>query len=106
MSNLPTNEQIALWLDPERKRDGWWTVIGYTGPDFYAPGVCEEEVAPELEQQGCWWARQKTKGGEYETTVYRSSKTKHQTSEIIGRHAHHPTAINLALAKIKEATHA
>lgn len=24
---LPTNEQIALWIDPERAREGWWMLV-------------------------------------------------------------------------------
>ena len=69
---LPTNEQVGLWLDPERKREGWWDTcvhcdltqtpmlserIIFTGPDFTQPGPCAEFVEPALEELDCGWMR-------------------------------------------------
>jgi len=104
----PTNEQIAACLDPQRKRDGWWMVtripVGnkpmqtkYTGPDFYAAGVCAEEVEPVVWEAGCTVTRWRGN----ETNIF---KPEHETDEIRAwvTHTHHPTACILALAKIKE----
>ena len=61
---LPTNDQVALWLDPERKREGWWKHpyswhkgLVFTGPDFTQPGPCAEFVEPALEELDCGWMR-------------------------------------------------
>lgn len=119
----PTNEQIALLLDPQRKRKDWWTStcpayelggdntayfdasddVKYTGPDFYAAGVCAEEVEPELERQGCWWKRTRHTWTDW-AAKYLTQVFLHSTK--IASDNHHPTAINLALAKIKESDHA
>lgn len=110
----PTNLQIANWLDPEHKRKDWWAStrpayelggdntayfaasdeVKYTGPDFYAPGVCEEEVVPVVLAHGCVICR--THGNTIVTVPRKFGVMDH----------HHPTAINMALAKIKEADHA
>lgn len=117
----PTNLQIANWLDPEHKRKDWWTStrpsyelggdntayfaasdeVKYTGPDFYAPGVCEEEVVPVvLAVKDLFYER------DYETTEIKCYINNHADPDWRIIHGHHPTAINLALAKIKEADHA
>lgn len=110
----PTNLEIANWLDPEHKRAGWWTStrpsyelggdntayfaasdeVKYTGPDFYAAGVCEEEVVPVV-LANCYTITRTAEATEVATPF-----SAHFTE--ITRHKHHPTAINLALAKIKE----
>lgn len=112
--NTPTNEQIAAWLDPQRKRAGWWMVTRipfgnkpmqtkYTGPDFYAPGEALAEVESCLDKHDVWRVR-----GNYHTYVYLGSESYYRDykNKPDLQHAHHPTAINLALAKIKEADHA
>ena len=106
----PTNEQIAAWLDPERKRDGWWNrecqenmewgPWHFTGPDFYAPGVCEEEVVRVvLEVKDLYYER------DYETTEIKCYINNHADPAWRIIHAHHPTACIMALAKIKEVNH-
>ena len=117
----PTNEQIAAWLDPDRKRDGWWremrwcskcgsdhssldipagcpqatpVTYKYTGPDFYDAAVCEVDVVPVVLDAGCqYWRTHEF------TQISRPINT--HFNEIT-RHHHHPTACILALAKIKE----
>ena len=123
---LPTNEQIALWLDPQRKHAGWWEQCNgcdgageyngnflyakvdhtvtcgecdgegwyFTGPDFYAAGVCAEEVEPVVLAK-CYTITRTAEATEVATPF-----SSHFTE--ITRHHHHPTACALALAKIKE----
>jgi hypothetical protein len=113
----PTNLQIANWLDPEHKRDGWWTStrpdyelggdntayfaatdkVKYTGPDFYDPAACAEEVEPVVLER-CEYRRT------FNDTEISIPFNAH-FNEIVN-HNHHPTACILALAKIKEADHA
>lgn len=85
---LPTNEQVALWIDPERKRAGWWKrecpecgrsfghysacfdkpkhIPVFTGPDFTQPGPCAEFVEPAMDK----YSMQRTrKGGSEPYTV-------------------------------------
>jgi hypothetical protein len=61
---LPTNEQVALWLDPDRKREGWWEHpyswhkgLVFTGPDFTTPAACAEFVEPFLDLHDIWRLR-------------------------------------------------
>ena len=55
-----TNEQLALLLDPERKRPGWWVKQQkrvYTGPDWHASDDdCFRDWRPVLLAAGCWIA--------------------------------------------------
>ena len=109
----PTNEQIAAWLDPDRKRDGWWISnrpayelggnnteyfaasgeVKYTGPDFYTHAACAEEVEPVVLAAGCQYRRN------FDDTEISIPFNAH-FNEIVN-HEHHPTACILALAKLK-----
>jgi hypothetical protein len=110
---LPTNEQVALWLDPQRMQPDWWKPecptckfccgshyyqpgysYRYTGPDFTTPAACAEFVDPFLEMHDVWRVR----GGHWTAIWFNAQAYFKETATI--RDNNHQYACIMALAEV------